>query len=212
MNSDPLMIQSNTKLLKDIAFDMTVLLVEDDIEIQHHLKNFLSRFFGRVDTATNGIEALDLYNLHLYDLVITDLTMPYMDGIEFSANIRNIKNSQHIIVVSAHSESEKLIKLINIGVEGFILKPVDIQQVITMLLKSCQSIYDHKMLHYFNNLLEQTNAELRESNMELESTLNKLGRLREEYHSLENSTSDLDDPMEDDLLKKIDEIELSLTR
>lgn len=180
MNTDPIITQSNAKLLKEIAYDMKVLFVEDEIEIQEQLKHFFARFFGRVDTADNGVEALDLYNLHSYDLVITDLTMPFMDGIELSANIRSIKESQHIIVVSAHSESEKLIELINIGVDGFILKPVDIQRVIQMLLKTCQSIYDHKMLHYFNNLLEQTNTELKESNMELERTLNQLGRLREE--------------------------------
>lgn len=190
MNTDPMIIQSNAKLLKEIAFDMKVLFVEDEIEIQEQLKNFLSRFFGRVDTADNGVEALDLFNLHSYDLVITDLTMPFMDGIELSANIRSIKDSQHIIVISAHSESEKLIELINIGVDGFILKPVDIQRVIQMLLKSCQSIYDHKMLHYFNNLLEQTNAELRESNIELECTLNQLGRLRDEYHILQEETTE----------------------
>lgn len=204
MRNDPISTQSNAKLLKEIAFDMKVLFVEDEIEIQEQLKHFLSRFFSRVDTADNGVEALELYNLHTYDLVITDLTMPFMDGIELSANIRSIKDNQHIIVVSAHSESEKLIELINIGVDGFILKPIDIQNTLKMLLKSCQAIYDHKMLHYFNNLLEQTNNELRQSNIELECTLNQLGRLRDEYNlpqeeNSESFSSDafIDAPLDD---------------
>lgn len=179
MNQNTDLIQTNSKLLREIAFEMKVLLVEDDTVIQQQLKVFLLRFFSRVDTANNGVEALELYNNHPYDLIITDLTMPLMGGIEFSSIIRGMNPTQKILVVSAHSESEKLIELINIGVDGFMLKPIEITQVLHILNRICQSIYDHKMLHYFNTLLEQTNNELKETNIELESTLNKLQQLRE---------------------------------
>lgn len=177
LNSDT--IQKNSKILREIGFEMRVLMVEDDLIIQQQLKTFFLRFFGHVDTADNGLEALDLYNRHSYDLIITDLTMPQMGGIELSANIRSMNPNQKILVVSAHSESDKLIELINIGVDGFMLKPIDMDRVLQILTRTCQAIYDHKMLHYFNNLLEQTNLELKESNIELESTLNKLQQLRD---------------------------------
>lgn len=179
MNPNSEIIQKNSKILREIGFEMRVLLVEDDVVIQQQLKTFLLRFFGHVETADHGLEALELYNRHNYDLIITDLTMPLMGGIELSANIRTMNQNQKILVVSAHSESDKLIELINIGVDGFMLKPIDMEQVLRILTRTCKSVYDHKMLHYFNNLLEQTNMELKESNLELEATLNKLQQLRD---------------------------------
>lgn len=179
MNPNSETLQKNSKILREIGFEMRVLMVEDDLIIQQQLKTFFLRFFGHVDTADNGLEAFDLYNRHSYDLIITDLTMPQMGGIELSANIRSMNPNQKILVVSAHSESDKLIELINIGVDGFMLKPIDMDRVLQILTRTCQSIYDHKMLHYFNNLLEQTNLELKESNIELESTLSKLQQLRD---------------------------------
>ncbi|WP_295012737.1 response regulator [Sulfuricurvum sp.] len=180
MNTEAFMTHTNVKQLKEIGFTLSVLYVEDDLEIQQQLKSFFLRFFGRVDTANNGIEALDLYKNNSYDLIITDLTMPQMGGMQLTSAIRILNASQPVIVVSAYSESEKLIELINIGVDGFILKPVEINRVVETLLKSAQAIYDREMVHYFNTLLERTNSELRASNIELESTLNQLGRLREE--------------------------------
>lgn len=199
------MAHNNVKKLKEIAFDMHVLLVEDESEIQEQLKSFLLRFFTRVDTANNGKEALKMFGSNSYDLVITDLTMPYMDGMELTTNIRDMKKSQHIIVISAYSDSEKLIELINIGVDGFILKPINVMRVVQMLLKSCQSVYDHKMLHYFNDLLEQTNAELRESNMELECTLNQIGRLREESNKENNSSDERKNEAVFEVLSRLDD-------
>ncbi len=182
MNPNSDTIQKNSKILREIGFEMRVLMVEDDLIIQQQLKMFLLRFFGHVDTAEHGVAALELYNRHSYDLIITDLTMPLMGGIELSANIRSVNPDQKILVVSAHSESDKLIELINIGVDGFLLKPIDMNHILQILTRTCQSIYDHKMLRYFNNLLEQTNLELKESNIELEATLNKLQQLRDGIH------------------------------
>lgn len=179
MNPNSDAIQTNSKILREIGFEMRVLLVEDDVVIQQQLKTFLLRFFGHVDSADHGVEALELYNRHRYDLVITDLTMPLMGGVELAANIRAINPNQKILVVSAHSESDRLIELINIGVDGFMLKPIDMDRILDSLTRTCQSVYDHKMLQYFNTLLEQTNQELKESNMELEATLNKLQQVRE---------------------------------
>lgn len=166
----------SAKHLKEIGFEMKLLLVEDDLDLQEQIKIFLSRFFGRVDTANNGVEALLRYNEHHYDLILTDLTMPIMGGTELSKKIHEINNSQRIIVLSAHSESENLIELINIGIDSFLLKPVDMERVIQQLNKTCQAIYDHKMLEYFSNMLEETNKELRDSNIELECALNELMR------------------------------------
>lgn len=166
------------KHLKEIAFNMKVLLVEDDVELQKQLKLFLSRFVGKVDTAGNGIEALKEYKDNPYDLIITDLTMPSMGGIELAKKIHALNEQQKIIVISALSESDQLIELINIGIDAFLLKPLNMNHVLVQLNKTCQIIYEHKMLDFFYNMLEENNKELRDNNLEIACALNELKRVK----------------------------------
>lgn len=168
---------SLVKNLKEIAYDMRLLLVEDDTTLLAQMKTFLSRFFNSIDTAENGIEALFLYGEKNFDLVLTDLTMPHMGGIELAENIRELNSEQNIIIMSGDSESDKLITLINLGIDGFLLKPVDMNRVLTQLNKSAQAIYDHKMFDYLSATLEDTNQELRKSNAELQMALSEIKRL-----------------------------------
>jgi YesN/AraC family two-component response regulator len=104
--------------------------------------------------------------------------MPVMDGIEFSKKIRSASETQSILVMSAHSESSKLIELINIRVDGFLLKPLNLDNTLKQLTKTCQIIYDHKILEYFNTMLEGDNKDLRNSYIDLECALNELKRTR----------------------------------
>jgi YesN/AraC family two-component response regulator len=170
---------SIVKNLKEIAYDMKLLLVEDDSDLRMQLKRFLGRFFNCINTAENGIEALKMYKEESYDLVLTDLTMPLMGGIELTEKIRMQNSEQNILILSGHSESDKLITLINLGIDGFLLKPVDMNRVLTQLNKSAQAIYDHKMFDYFSTTLEETNQELRKSNAELQKAFAEIKRMKE---------------------------------
>ncbi|MDO8454960.1 MAG: response regulator, partial [Sulfurimonas sp.] len=143
--------------------------------------------------ANHGQEALDKYEIKQYDLIITDLTMPFMDGIALAEQIKFRNESQQIIVLSAHSENDKLIKLINIGVDGFLLKPVDVKLVIKQLSKTCQALYDHKMLEYFNLILEEITQELKDSNIELENVLNELMKRRTSIRESDIALRELSD-------------------
>lgn len=166
------------KHLKEIGMDLNLLIVEDDLILQQQLKLFFSRFFGSIETANNGIEGWIKFEEKSYDLIITDLTMPAMDGMELSKKIRSASETQNILVMSAHSESSKLIELINIRVDGFLLKPLNLDNALKQLTKTCQVIYDHKILEYFNTMLEGDNKDLRNSNIDLECALNELKRTR----------------------------------
>lgn len=203
--------QENAKNLKELGYEMSLLLVEDDDILQTQLKMFLTRFFAHVDVASNGIEALKAYKQRQYDLVVTDLTMPLMGGIELSHILRNQNEKQKIFVVSAHSESDKLIELINIGIDGFMLKPINIATVLNQLMKTCQAIYDHKMLEYFSNMLEETNKELRSSNIDLECALNELKWLKTDTTSV-HATSEFIAPNQSGREMSTDEKMMLYTR
>ncbi|MEW5832789.1 MAG: response regulator [Campylobacterota bacterium] len=164
------------KHLKEIGFEMRLLLVEDDPLLQKQLQSFLQRFFKTIDIASDGVEAIMLYQSAPYDLVVTDLAMPVMSGTELAANIRELNPQQRIVVVSGNSESERLLQLINIGIDAFIVKPLKMNEVLMQLEKTCQAVYDQKMLDYFSTMLEESNRELREANLELSCALDEYKR------------------------------------
>ena len=156
--------------------DLTVLYAEDDSNIQEETLDILEMFFPRVDTVSNGKEAYDLYckNHEEYDLVITDISMPVMDGTELIKNIHKINSEQVIIVISAYNESSRLIDLIELGIYSFIMKPVNQEQFFTALYKSSKIVYNQKELLKYTHNLEHTNnklvEELSQKNKELTLT------------------------------------------
>jgi len=188
-NEEIMVIQNSTnndivKNLKEISYEMSILIVEDDILLQEQLKTFLSRFFKHIDVANNGLEALDKYSKNQYSLIFTDLTMPFMGGEELAKKIKLINESQHIMVLSAHSESDKLIQLVNIGIDGYLLKPLDITSVLKQITKICQAIYNRDMLEHFNLMLEDSNSELMNRNAELRAALKELTAAKETIQKL----------------------------
>ena len=162
------------KRLKEIGMDLNLLIVEDDSILQQQFSIFLSRFFKTVDTANNGIEGWLKYEDTKYDIIITDITMPVMNGIEFATKIRMSNETQNILVMSAHSDSDKLIELINIGIDGFLLKPLNLDNALRQLIKTSQVVYDRKILDFFSTMLEGDNKDLRKNNIELESALDMI--------------------------------------
>ncbi len=129
------------KELKREAHNLSVLFVEDDPSFLNILKELLEKFFGTVEVAMDGEEGLAKYKENgFFDLVITDITMPKMDGLTMSENIKALNPSQHILAVSAHSDADKLIKAIDIGIDSFLLKPVDSMIFLDRLLKISKAV------------------------------------------------------------------------
>jgi signal transduction histidine kinase len=129
------------KELKKEAQNLSVLFVEDDPSFLNILKELLEKFFGTVEVAMDGEEGLAKYKENgFFDLVITDITMPKMDGLTMSENIKALHPAQHILAVSAHSDADKLIKAIDIGIDSFLLKPVDSMIFLDRLLKIAKAV------------------------------------------------------------------------
>ena len=124
--------------------ELRVLYVEDNENLLKETKELLDNFFKTIVTATNGEIGLELYKNGDFDLVITDIKMPKMDGIELSKNIIQINPNQHIIITSAYNDSDKLLSLIQIGISDFLLKPMNLPQLLKVLYKVSKSIYNHK--------------------------------------------------------------------
>jgi diguanylate cyclase (GGDEF)-like protein len=173
-----------TKDLLKFSSSLDILYVEDDEILKEATLCILNNLFGNVDSASNGKEGLEKYKSGSYDIVITDIQMPIMDGIEMVEAIREISYTQTVIVTSAHNESNLLTELIDLNVDGFSLKPINTDKLIATLYKASKSIQQQKEIDTYKATLEKMIAdktdtleriienleyELKEKNIELDS-------------------------------------------
>jgi putative two-component system response regulator len=146
--------------------NLHVLYVEDDEQLLKETRDVLEDFFSTVTTATNGKDALQEYqnyfddNGFYYDLVITDINMPIMDGATLIQKIHKIFFDQVVIVISAYNDSSRLIELIQNGITNFVLKPIAPKQLMKILYKSCKNIVAHKNEYLYQLQLEDLNKNL----------------------------------------------------
>ncbi|MEF8684095.1 UNVERIFIED_CONTAM: response regulator transcription factor [Bacillus cereus] len=109
--------------------DIRILIADDDKEIRNLLKIYLERELYMVDTAINGEEALHLFNQNKYNLVILDLMMPKIDGIEVCKKLRDKTNVPILMLTAKDHEVDKILGL-SIGADDYITKPFGIHEVI----------------------------------------------------------------------------------
>jgi len=127
-------MQHITKL-KEIAKDYTILFVEDNHELRKQIDKFLKKLFKEVYTASDGVEGVLEYKKNKPDLILTDLTMPNLSGHDMIRQIKKINPDVEIVILSAHSDSDTLMKSFHIGVSDFIAKPVNATKMIATFLK-----------------------------------------------------------------------------
>lgn len=145
----------------EYAKGMSVLYVEDEALIRDNNKLFFDTIFSDVQTASNGAEGLKLYEKKVFDIVITDIIMPEMNGVMMVRKIKELNPKQSIIITSASEESKNLLELINLGVAQFLLKPIKTEQIILILNEVVTNIYnqrkvDELTVHLKQELLHQT--------------------------------------------------------
>ena len=152
------------KSLKDRAKNFSVLYVEDDASIRDSMTVYLGKFFSKVEVATNGLEGLDAYAQEKFDLVITDLSMPKMDGLEMLTKIRELSEEQTILITSAHGESHYMLEAIKHGIDGYIIKPFDYEQLNYELFKIVTRLQKYKesglYKEYLENLIDKKSSEV----------------------------------------------------
>lgn len=109
--------------------DIVLLYVEDDDLIRTELEYYLRSNIEKVIVASNGEEGYELYKKYKPDIIITDIKMNIMSGLEMSSLIRKEDKNTPIIVTSAYSDNEYLEKAINAGINTFLLKPLNLMQL-----------------------------------------------------------------------------------
>ena len=146
--------------LAQIAKELKILYVEDNEEARRSTLYLLEEFFDDIVVAIDGQDGLDKFNQNSFDLIISDINMPKLNGIEMTREILAKKHDQAIIIISAHNESDMLAELLNLGVEYFVQKPIVLEKLVQMLLKSTKRIIETRLFHENVKKIERLNREL----------------------------------------------------
>lgn len=124
----------------DYLDQLVVLYVEDEPLLREETATFIKRRVQKIYVASNGIEALELLDTYPINVVITDLLMPKMDGMMLSEEIRKRSEEIPIIITTAISDVSVMQDSIALGVERYLIKPIEPANLITALSKVAKKI------------------------------------------------------------------------
>jgi DNA-binding response OmpR family regulator len=125
-----------------------ILCIEDEDGLREMIVQTLHYYFDRVHEASNGEEGYDLYQLHKPKIILCDIQMPKLNGIDLVKKIRKNDDETTIIMLTAYSSESYLLELINAGVDYYILKPLNLKKLDEALLKYVKSLNNSKALGF----------------------------------------------------------------
>lgn len=191
------------KDLHKYSHNLNVLYVEDDKDLREETTTLFKMLFKNIDTAEDGEIGLDKYNENAYDLVISDVNMPNMNGIEMCKSIKEVNPEQKISIVSAHDESAILMDLIKAGADGFILKPMHMDDLIVALYPVCRDAYTQIVNIELVNELNEKNEQLEEQNKKLRASGNTIETKHQQLGDLIKEKNDCLNKEEKEELKEV---------
>jgi PAS domain S-box-containing protein len=137
---------------KEFLKTLKVLYVEDNDDISGSDKPVLTKIFKELIMCTNGQQGIDTFISYTVeqnkeiDIIISDINMPDMDGLQMVEAIRKINNKIPVILTTAHSESNFLLKAIELNISKYILKPINVANLINEVQDVCYARYRQKLL------------------------------------------------------------------
>lgn len=123
-----------TKKLKLLCVD------GDDVTRQSLVKTF-SKIFAQVDDAADGYDGLNHFKINHHDLIITETSLGNYSAVQMIEQIKKITPSQHVIIISKEQDAKTILGWTNIGVQGYVPKPINMQVLLECMLKSCSALY-----------------------------------------------------------------------
>lgn len=133
--------------------DLKLLIVEDESTLARLLKDAIGEYFYSVTLSKDGEDGLKKFKAIKPDIIITDIMMPKLDGLDMTKKIRAINEQIPIIVLSAFSEKEKLLKSIDLGITKYFIKPFDPDEVLNYLQEIASKLPKNKIIKLIDNFI-----------------------------------------------------------
>ena len=137
--------------------DATLLYVEDDQQTQKMVALILSRKFPRLTVllAGNGREGLELFASHHPDIIVTDMRMPVMNGIEMARAVKALDGRVRIIALTANNDTDSILDAIDIGITHYVQKPINSEKLVAALENCLAGIGMERKLREQNEYIRQ---------------------------------------------------------
>ena len=150
------MTKEDLKNLIIFSKTLRVLFVEDNDKSRESALKLFKNWFDFIVTAKNGEEGLEKFEKENFDLIISDIEMPIINGVEMLSSIRETNKNIPFIVLSAYNESNYFMDTIKLGVDGYLIKPINLDQLIYTFSKIVYKLkLENDNLSYKNNLLNK---------------------------------------------------------
>ncbi len=133
------------KNYKDIRF-LNVLYADDDIELNSSMAKTLKLIVDNVFSAFNGKEALEIFNSNRIDVVLLDIRMGDVSGIEVAQEIRKVNKQVPIVIISSYAETDDLLAACKLNLIEYICKPIELSKLIEVLSLSLDSLKDNGLM------------------------------------------------------------------
>lgn len=118
---------------------MNILVIDDEPDIRKSLSKFLKKLGHTVVSVVDGMEGLSKFHSQEFQLVITDIRMPGLDGLEFMRRIKIVERTPvHIIVITGHGDMESTIKALKFGAFDYLLKPINVRELAITIERSIE--------------------------------------------------------------------------
>jgi len=151
----------------------SILYVEDDTISVDAIMDYLDLLFSKVYFAENGMQAYDVYEKNSPDIILTDIDMPELNGIDLIKKIRKKNRDVHIIILSAYTDTEYFIEAVELGLVKYIVKPFVGEKFLQALEKimneqpkqffigeNCNYDYEKKVVTYDDKEYKLTKKEI----------------------------------------------------
>ncbi|MDX4069010.1 response regulator transcription factor [Aliarcobacter skirrowii] len=133
--------------------NLKVLIVEDEIDLANLIKSSIKELFFKVVIAKDGLEAIKKFDSFKPDIIISDIMMPNLNGLEMSKKIKEKNSETPIVILSAHSHKEMLLEAIDLGISKYFIKPFDIEEFIEYLKELSKKINKNKSIKLKDNFV-----------------------------------------------------------
>lgn len=121
----------------------TILYIEDDEVTRENISSYLNRVCKTLYVAVDGKDGLEQFQQHSPDIVITDIEMPNMNGLDMAKKIRRISADTQIIITTAYTDPEYLMTAVNLHLIKYIVKPISLPKL-TTALNECEVFLDEE--------------------------------------------------------------------
>lgn len=154
--------------------NISILIAEDEKLLLDRLVNYLGIFCETVYRASNGEEAFCLYEKYHPDIILTDIDMPKLTGVELVEKVREKKSNTQLIILSAHTNTEDFLKVIPLHLVSYLVKPIKMEQLKQIVLQAIQNLAKEEYITLNNGYVwNREKKHLLLNNQKIELTTNE---------------------------------------